>query len=196
MKKNYNSFPSGPTSQGKSDGGDFTPSYGGQKSGGGGDFFDRLKEFFKKPVKVNLPDHLYIPPGAQSLDMRNLFDVAAGATIDVIRFTAPLGGGITRILSYGIFNDGLLAANFDFIPTVDGRRVYPFQGDPLDNFRIYLGVSPDLSNSSLIPGLLDLAPGQTLVWQAQNRSVVTTTMGVRVTGFIDRDKQVQSRFGG
>ena len=150
----------------------------------------------KAGIKVFLPAHLYIPEDAQSLDMRNLFDVDPAATVRIIDFTAP-DGATTVIQSYGVFNDGLLAADFDFIPRVNGRRVYVYQGDPLDNFRIYLGVAPDLSNTSLIVGTLYLQPGDRLTWDAINRSAVATTMGVRVVGYVDRSQtRKQTRTGG
>ena len=139
-----------------------------------------------------------IPDGCQALDFRNLFDVSSGATETIIEFVCPVNA-ITKIQSYAIFNDGLLAANYDFVPTVDGRRVYPYQGDPLTPlpYRIYLGVGSDLSNVAMIPGALDLTPGQRLKWTAQNRSAVATTMGVRTTGYIDFSGASRStRFGG
>ena len=157
---------------------------------------DAVTDQLKEGVSVLLPPHLYIPKDAQSLDLKNLFDVAPGATVTVIDFICPKGA-ITVIQYYAIFNDGLLAANFDFYPTVDGRRVYQFHGDPLDNFRIYLGVGPDLGNEALIVGTLYLQPAQRLVWQAQNRALVVSTMGVRTVGYVDYSLiRSQTRFGG
>lgn len=139
-----------------------------------------------------------LPNGCQSLDFRVLFDVAPGGSAIIIDFTCPKNA-VTIIQSYAIFNDGLLASDFDFIPTVDGKRVYPYQGDPLTPppYRIYLGVSTDLSDVALIPGRLDLQSGKRLVWTAFNRSAVATTMGVRVSGYVDPSgKATSTRFGG
>lgn len=139
-----------------------------------------------------------LPAGCQSLDLRTLFDVAPGGSQVMIDFICPKNA-VTIIQSYAIFNDGLLAADFDFIPTVDGKRVYPYQGDPLTPypFRIYLGVSTDISDVALIPGRLDLQSGKRLVWTAFNHSAVATTMGVRVTGYVDPSgKATSTRFGG
>ncbi len=151
----------------------------------------------KEGVPVTLPPHLYIPKDAQSLDLKNLFDINPGVTQTLIEFTCPKGA-ITVIQYYSIFNDGLLAADFDFFPTVDNRRIYQFHGDSLDNFRIYLGTGPDLSNNTLVVGTLYLQPGQTLRWQAQNRSGVVTSMGARVVGYVDyaTNNRSQTRFGG
>lgn len=150
-----------------------------------------------KPTPIELPDNLFIPPGAESIDLKNLFDVTAGARATIIDFTNPATGGLVVILSYAVFNDGLLASDFDFFPTVNNKRVYQYHGDPLDNFRIYLGTGPDLSNGSLINAQLYLQPGHRLRWVAENRAAVDTSMGVRVVGYVDRTKQrTQRRFGG
>lgn len=139
----------------------------------------------QKVIPIDLPRHLYIPEGAQSLDFRKVMNIIP-ATVDyeLFSFTAPPGAA-TRFISYGIFNDGDAGANYNFRPLVSGSRVFPYHGDPSDNFRIYLGLGPDLSNSALIPCQLMLQPGQTIRWLVTNTSAVDTSMGVRMVGYLD-----------
>lgn len=154
---------------------------------------DKIK---KMTTPVLLPYNLYPPEDAETVDIANLFDVDPGATEVILRFVCPTGA-FTKFQYYGIFNDGLLAADFDFFPTLNGRRTYKFHGDPLDNFRIYLGTAPDLSNSSLKIATLNMQPGDVYEWRAQNRSAVVTTMGVRAVGYVDYSQvRSQQRFGG
>jgi len=150
-----------------------------------------------KSVKVSFPDHLFLPEGAQSLDFRRVVNLPTGSTdYELFRFQAP-PGVVTHFLSYGIFNDGDNGANFNFRPLVDGNRVFPFHGDPSQNFKIYLGLGPDLSNTSMIPCQLTLAPGQILQWLVTNTSGVDTSMGVRMAGYYDASKMRETaRFGG
>lgn len=164
----------------------------------------KIQEMLGKGIEVKLPDHLYIPAQAQTLDFREIADVGPGSIGPLIDFTCPKGVQV-RILAYAIFNDGLGEADYDFTPTVDGGRVYPYQGSslfrvgnvPSGSPRIYLGVSTDLSDSALIPGLLDLQPGQRLIWTAENRSAVAATMGVRVTGYVSRGNKLKNiTYGG
>lgn len=150
------------------------------------------------PVNVELPKHLFIPAGAQSVDIRVAADVAANTLTPALlmSFQAPKGARV-HFINYGIFSDGILAANQEFIPRVDGNRVFPFQGDPNDNFRINLGLAPDLSNTSLIQAQLTLDSEQTVEWLVINRNAVDIAMGVRMVGYVDRSqRRTTARFGG
>lgn len=149
------------------------------------------------PTPVSLPSHLFTPYGAQSLDLRKLATVSAASIKAAFwRFKSP-PGVITRFLSYAVFNDGLLASDFKFEPEVDGVRVFPYHGDPSDNFRISLGLAPDLSANSLIGCQLALMPEQEIVWYVTNASAVDADMGVRMVGYFDTtQKIVTPRFGG
>lgn len=152
----------------------------------------------RRSVPVQLPHHLFIPAGAESLDIRVAADVAANTTTpaSLMSFTAPKGA-VTHFISYGIFSDGSLAANQEFIPRVDGRRAFPYQGDPNDNFRINLGLAPDLSNTSLIQCQLTLNPDETIEWFVKNLNSVDIAMGVRMVGYIDYEmKRINARSGG
>lgn len=153
-----------------------------------------------KSTLVELPRHLFIPAQAVSIDIRRVCNVSPGSLITdpanvLIRYTAP-PGAITRFISYGVFCDGELSADFAFEPKVDGSRVFPYHGDPSQDYRINLGLGPDLSNSSLIQCNLALTPGQTLTWSVENLSTVKTVMGVRMVGYFDSSSQsVAPRFG-
>jgi hypothetical protein len=148
-------------------------------------------------TNVNFPRHLFIPEGAQSLDFRRVVNLPSPNTdYELFRFVAP-PGAVTRFISYGVFNDGSNGADFNFKPLVDGSRIFPYHGDPSDNFKIYLGLGPDLSNTSLIPCQLYLQPGQVLQWLVTNTCGVDTSMGVRMVGYFDTAQQrVTGRFGG
>lgn len=153
-----------------------------------------------KSQLVELPRHLFIPANAVSIDIRRVCQVSPGSTLSdpaniIIRFTAP-PGAITRFISYGVFCDGELSSDFAFEPRVDGSRVFPYHGDPSQDYRINLGLGPDLSNSSLIQCNLALTPGQTVTWSVENLSTVKTVMGVRMVGYFDASGQsVSPRFG-
>jgi hypothetical protein len=147
---------------------------------------------------VRLPPHLFIPEGAESLDIRRAADIAAGtaAPFKLMEFECPQGA-TCHFISYAIFSDGGLALNQEFIPRVDDRRVFPFQGDPQNNFKINLGLAPDLSNNSLIQCQLTINPGEKLQWYVLNTNAVDIAMGIRMVGYIDRSMtRVQGRTGG
>lgn len=146
--------------------------------------------------EIKFPSNMYLPENASSIEIKNAFDVTAGTSEEIIRFVAPQGG-MTRLTHYAIVNDGLLAADFDFFPRVNGRRIYRFHGDPLDNFRIYLANGATLENTNLNHSPITLQPGQTLTWVAENRAAVDTTMGVRVVGYFTRSEtRRQVKWGG
>lgn len=147
---------------------------------------------------VRLPPHLFIPEGAEALDLRRVADIAAGTStpFKFLEFECPQGA-TCHFISYAVYSDGNLANLQEFIPRVDGRRVFPFQGDPEDNFKINLGLAPDLSNNSLIQCQLTINPGEKLQWFLVNQSGVDIAMGVRMVGYIDKSMtRVQGRTGG
>ena len=150
-----------------------------------------------KKTEVVFPRHLYIPEGAESVDLRRVVSIPTGnVDYELFSFTAPPGSQV-RFISYGIYNDGDNGANYDYRPLVDGSRVFRYHGDPTQNFKIYLGLGPDLSNTSMIPCQLTLQPGQTIKWLITNTSGVDTSMGVRMMGYLDTSNiRVQGRFGG
>lgn len=156
-------------------------------------------EQLRKPIPVELPSHIYpyAPLGSQPLDFRKLCNVTAGSSnLAFMSFTAPQGSR-TVFQAYAIFSDALNANLTNFVPTVDGQRVFPYHGDPTDNFRIALGLAPDISNNALIPSQLILEPGQKMTWFVSNTDTVDVAMGVRMVGYFDVSApRVTPRFGG
>lgn len=144
----------------------------------------RKDESGRMPTPVALPPHLYIPSSGQSLDLRRLANVLPTTTVDLIVFTAPQGVQ-TKFIGYAVFNDALDFSLIEFVPTVDGKRIFPFHGDPQANFKIGLGLTPDMGNNALIQCQLDMSPGQVLKWTFTNNDVVDVAAGIRMSGYID-----------
>jgi hypothetical protein len=150
------------------------------------------------PTPVQLPHHLFVPAGAESLDIRVAADIGAStlAPTLLMDFQCPKGA-VCHFIQYAVFSDGALAANQQFIPRVDGKRAFPYQGDPNDNFKINLGLAPDLSNNSLIQCQLTLNPTEKIEWFVINANLVDVAMGVRMVGYIDYGQQrINARSGG
>lgn len=145
---------------------------------------------------VQLPRHLFVPEGAESVDIRAAFSVTAGTSLDILRFVAPPGAR-TYFLGYAIFNDALLFANVNFIPTVNGSRILKYHGDPQNNFKIALASTVDLGNNALSPIQLALNPGEILNWRVINNEAVDVVMAVRMVGYVDSSNtRTNLRFGG
>lgn len=157
----------------------------------------RANTEFLHPTPVQLPPHLFIPAGAESLDIRVAADISAGSIqTQLMSFKCPKGA-TCHFISYAVFSDGTTAALQQFVPKVDGRRVFPYQGDPNDSFKINLGLAPDLSNNSLIQCQLGINPDETIAWFVDNTHVVDIAMGVRMVGYIDyTQKRINARTGG
>lgn len=155
------------------------------------------EKYYEGTVIRDLPRHLFTPEGARSLDMRNLAIVPAGTVgATLLSFTAPEGTACF-FTGYAIFNDGLAFSLLEFLPLIDEKRIFPYHGDPNSNFKIALGLGPDLGNESIIDCQLQLEPGQTLKWLVTNNDVVDVTMGVRMKGYIDSRTSRPTRvFGG
>lgn len=150
----------------------------------------------EKPTKVELPYHLYIPNDAQGIDIRRLCVIKAGTQEDLLHFQAP-ASGIVRFINYGVFSDGEFSTDQEFVPKVNGVRVLPFHGDPDNNYKINLGLAPDLSNNSLIQCQLALKPNDILYWTLINNSTFDVPMGVRMVGYLDNTMlRSNERFGG
>lgn len=148
----------------------------------------------QQPIAVTLPPHLFYPVDAETLDLALVANLNPGETVTLIDFTCPVGK-TAYLLSYALFNNGLLAANYAFVPTLNGQRLFPYQGD--GNQNLYLGLSADLGNNALRAGYAVMQPGQTLIWTATNNSTVETTMGVRVVGYLTQGQaRAIARVGG
>lgn len=156
---------------------------------------------------IELPRHLYPPQGAKGIDIRRTCIVpAATSTRELLmRFVCPQGS-IAHFMAYGIYSDGLFLNDIEFIPLVNGSRVYPYHGTPIDiagtngaqqYFKMALGLAPNLSNANLINGELVLQPGQVIEWYCTNLAAVETVMGVRMVGYFDASLGISStKFGG
>lgn len=153
---------------------------------------------------VSFPRHLYPPQGVQTVDIHINRLMDPGEVFDMITFN-PLKLGIVSavyITHYAIFNNGLLEAQYSFLPTLNGRRIYPYHGNPNNTrspgtFLISLGLAPDLADYALIPGYLVMNPPDTLNWQVTNGSAVATAMGVRIVGYVDSNTiRTTQQFGG
>ncbi len=149
------------------------------------------------PTHVSLPPHLYVPESAQTIDISRSCIVLPGTIREVLMsFTAP-DGVITNFLQYGIFNEGEEADLFEFIPEVNGNRVFPYHGDPNSNYRISLGTGFDLSSISLKTAYLPMQPLSEIAWRVTNISTTSVVMGVRMTGYyMSQEIRGSTRFGG
>jgi hypothetical protein len=142
------------------------------------------------PVNILLPKNFNPPPGAKSLDLASALNVVTGGTVTIMTFTPPQG--FTAFLtSFATATDALTPpttpANFEFNPSISGQRIYEYDGDPMDNFKISVidGLNRvGLSNIALRQGYYLLAAGQTVTWNATNNSGATILMAVRQVGFM------------
>lgn len=150
---------------------------------------------------VAFPQHLFPPAEAQTIDIRRMCTITPDANFQLLMEFNPASYGIKgaaiRLTHYGIACDGELEVNFEFLPTVNGARIFPFHGDPQNNFRMNLGLAPDLSDNSLIAAELYLRSQDVLRWYVKNNDTVDADMGVRMKGYLDTtQKTVSARFGG
>lgn len=163
----------------------------------------RMLQAENAPNVVNLSDvrqmprHLFVPEGAQSVWIAKAYSIPDGTIgFDLMTFVAPKGAK-TFFLGYGIFCDALLFNSVEYIPTVNGSRVFPFHGDPDNNFKIALGRTTDLGQDSMIPCQLALNPNDILKWKVSNTSGVDVVMAVGMIGYVDTTNTLtNSRFGG
>ena len=148
------------------------------------------------PLNVSLPPNLFVPESAQSVDIRRLAQVPPGTSTDLIVFTAPQSVS-TMFIGYAIFSDAFDFNLINFLPTVNGSRIFPFHGDPQLNYKIGIGLAPDFSSGSLIPCQLKMNPGEVLRWTFTNNDVVAVAAGVRMSGYVDSSiVRKNPRFGG
>ncbi len=159
----------------------------------------RIEQSGQAPQAVVFPAHvpiIGIPVSAQSVDLRRLATVDAGAETDLIIFIAP-PTVTTKFTGYALFSDALDFNLVEFIPTVNGARIFPYHGDPQLNYKIALGLGSDFGNANLIPCQLDMSPGSVLKWHFVNKSLVPVSVGVRMSGYVDSTvKRLDGRVGG
>lgn len=137
------------------------------------------------PQAVTLPNNYFMPVDSQSIDIRNLANVPPGLTVTLMSFRAP-PGNIVRFISYSIFFDALMFDLVNMVPLVNGSRVFPYHGNPNRNYKMGLGLGPDMSNNNLIPCQLELQPRDLLEWVFTNNDTVDVAAGVRMSGYVDQ----------
>jgi len=132
-----------------------------------------------------------IPKNGESFDIRRLSDTLSGTTDELFLNFAPPKGFEAIITGYGIFSDAQFATQTEFIPRVNGSRVFPYHGTPTDltnprklPYRISLGLGPDLTDESLIECSLRVKETDTFTWNLTNSSILTQAMGVRFKGYL------------
>lgn len=135
------------------------------------------------PTAISLPPHLFIPEDAQSVDISELANIPPGDTVEIITFRG-LRGGFVNFTGYAIFNDALMLSLIELVPRVNGARALPLHGNPQLNFKMGLGVGPDMS--VLIPCQLYLQPEDVLTWTFTNNDVVDVAAGVRMSGYFSQ----------
>lgn len=136
------------------------------------------------PVPIALPPHLFVPPTAQSVDISNLVNVDPLTTVEVLRFTAPIGNG-TQFIGYCIYTNALDFTTIQFNPTVNGNRIFPFHGNPNANFKIGLSITGDLGQNGMRFAQLKMQPNDVLVWTVTNTGGSPFAAGVRMIGYVD-----------
>jgi len=157
------------------------------------------------PQPVDLPDHLYIPKDAQSVDLMRLVLVPNDGLEHLIMSYEVKRGAIAAFQRYALMfnnqnNGAVVTANFYFIPKINGMRIFPEHGDPNDNFKIRALPFDfaSLNDNRMKFGYVEVQPYQKIEWYGVNNSVLaSTTMGVRMVGFRrSRTGQESTRFGG
>lgn len=149
---------------------------------------------YQQPTSVSLPPNLYIPVDAQSIDISELANVPPATTVTLLSFKGRKGS-MVRFIGYSIFNDALMLDLITLVPKVNGVRVFPLHGNPQFNFKMGLGLGPDMS--VLVPATLDLQPNDLLTWEFTNNDVVDVAAGVRMSGYLDQSTiRKPGRFGG
>jgi hypothetical protein len=159
--------------------------------------------FSKVGDKLTTP-FLNIPQNGTSLDVRRLGEVTAGSVQELFLRFQPPKGMEAIITGYGVFSDAQFASTTEFIPLLDGRRIFPYHGTPTDiqnpkklPYRISLGLAPDLSNEALIEVALRVKENQVFEWKVTNTSGTNQSMGVRFKGYLRPvSKQRDYKLGG
>jgi hypothetical protein len=157
------------------------------------------------PQLVEFPKHLYPPAGAKGIDIRRACIIPALTLTDelLMRFVCPQGTA-ARFISYGLYSDALYFDDIEFKPRVNGSRIFPYHGTPVDvpgtngeqqYFKMGLGLGANLSNANLIAGEITIQPGQVIEWYVNNLATVETVLGVRMVGYFGTGL-ISSMFGG
>lgn len=165
-----------------------------------GDFADAFKALGDK---ISNP-FINIPASGQSLDIRRVVAASAGTVNALLINFQPPPGMEAIITAYGVYSDAQFAAQTEFVPLLNGRRVFPYHGTPTDinnpqilPYRISLGLGPDLSNESMIECNLRIQENQRFEWYISNTSTVEQVLGVRFKGYLRSISKAQNyKIGG
>lgn len=159
-----------------------------------------LKKALSRGVGVTLPDHLYIPKHAESLDVRILRDVAKNTTERERLLTVKANEGETiYIIGYALYTDAEFAKDVEFFIEREGFKVLRYHGVPNDStnpksYHLSLGVSPNLDAAALIPCQIVVKPNQEVTVDVVNcQEFVDSPMGVRLYGYVLNSTQSSFR---
>lgn len=154
------------------------------------------KELYDNPIPVVFPRYLAAPEGAETVDIRRIAVLNPGESFQLFTFQC-LPGSTAIFYNYALFTDALDNASILWLPTVDGRRILAYHGDPADNYKINLSVGIDMSQAALIPCQVIMQPGQILSWTVTNSGAAQVSMGVRMVGYLDVGQRLtSSKVGG
>lgn len=167
------------------------------KNGDFADSFKALGEKLRNPF-------INIPQSGQSLDIRRVVEASAGTVNALLLNFAPPPGTEAIITAYGVYSDAQFASQTEFVPLLNGTRVFPYHGTPTDinnpqllPYRISLGLGPDLSNESMIECNLRIQETQRFEWYISNTSLVPQVLGVRFKGYLRSISKAQNyKIGG
>jgi hypothetical protein len=145
-------------------------------------------------VPVSLPNHLYIPDGAESIDIAQICEVAksTGATEEPFKMItlAPEKGEEYYLLNYGLYTDAELGSDIEFYLKINGKKALRLHGRPDSatdptKYTLDYGLSPDLSNNGLKNCQIILTPNDVFTVEAINRNEdLAIPMGVRLVGYV------------
>lgn len=143
------------------------------------------------PLPVILPAPYFAPPDTLPLDLKTATQIPNGNRgIPILNFTVP-AGYTAYLMGYAVATNYAgqapgSPAGFSFIPSLNGARIWQWQGDPLNNFAITPFYGTGLNNDNLsYPGAPVVAQsGQPLVFTGSNTSGGLLNMAVRVVGYL------------
>lgn len=142
-------------------------------------------------VDINLPDHLFIPEGAESLDQSRVVNVLRNTTVEqtIISIIADESETIV-ITHYALYTDVELAKDIEFWVKKNGGKQLQHHGTPNDPInpthnKLTLSIAPDLKNDSLKNCQIQLLPKDKLTVSLVNCLVdLDVPMGIRIVGYI------------
>ena len=157
----------------------------------------KIRNAYEDPVPYLAPRHLEAPEGARTLELNQIVNVLNGGSQILYSFTCPLGS-TTVIYGYSLFAGTFTVADYEWIPTVDGRRVLQYHGTPMaiGYFKMGTPIANNFFMGDLIKCQILLEPGQVFQWNVRNNTGAATLMGARTSGYVDMSQRLTaSKFG-